>query len=133
MGHSDLDRFTRTRKTELNFPFSREKRPEFRRKRDLCEPLLTAMAQVLPFLIVRAPRNKRCKIVSFLFLGALQMAFFDREAVWHRHVVANPKPPPVGGGVKQGRFVILRFPLFCSVCGFQDTQMLGKTARQISL
>ena len=33
------------------FPyFSREKRPGFRRKRDLYEPLLTAMAQVLPFL-----------------------------------------------------------------------------------
>ena len=30
--------------------FSREKRPEFRRRRDLCEPLLTAMAQVLPSL-----------------------------------------------------------------------------------
>ena len=30
--------------------FSREKRPEFRRKRDLYEPLQTAMAQVLPFL-----------------------------------------------------------------------------------
>ena len=37
------------------------------------------------------------------------------------------------GGVKQGRFVILRFPLFCSVWGSQDTQMLGKTARKVSL
>ena len=37
-----------------------------------------------------------------------------------------------GGGVKQGRFVILRFPLFCSVWGFQDTQMLGKTARYVT-
>ena len=38
-----------------------------------------------------------------------------------------------GGGVKQGRFGILRFPLFCSVWGFQDNQMLGKTAREMSL
>ena len=37
------------------------------------------------------------------------------------------------GGVKQGRFVILRFPLFCSVGGSQDTQMPGKTARKVSL
>ena len=32
---------------------------------------------------------------------------------------ANPS-----GGVKQGRFGILRFPLFCRVWGFQDNQML---------
>ena len=31
-------------------------------------------------------------------------------------------------GVKQGRFVILRFPLFCSVSGSQDTQMRGKNS-----
>ena len=33
-----------------NFLFSREKRPEFRRNKDLYKPLLTAMAQVLPVL-----------------------------------------------------------------------------------
>ena len=41
-----------------------------------------------------------------------------------------------GGGcgrVKEGRFVSLRFPLFCSVWGSQDTHMLGKTAREVSL
>ena len=38
-----------------------------------------------------------------------------------------------GGGGKQGRFVILRFPLFCSVWVFQDNQILGKTARKVSL
>ena len=39
-------------KFRTEFPyFSREKRPEFGRKRDVYEPLLTAMAQVLPFLI----------------------------------------------------------------------------------
>ena len=38
--------------SELNFiDFSREKRPEFRRKRDLYETLLTAMDQCLPFLM----------------------------------------------------------------------------------
>ena len=37
------------------------------------------------------------------------------------------------GGVKQGRFVILRFPLFCSVWGSQDAQMLGNTARKVAL
>ena len=39
--------------------FSREKRPKFRRKRDLYEPLLTAMAQVLPFLIFCYVTRKR--------------------------------------------------------------------------
>ena len=32
------------------------------------------------------------------------------------------------GGVKQSRSVILRFPLFCSVWGSLDTQMLGKNS-----
>ena len=36
-------------------------------------------------------------------------------------------------GVKQGRFGISRFPLFRSVWGFQDNQMLGKSARKVSL
>ena len=36
-------------------------------------------------------------------------------------------------GVKQGRFVILRFPLFYSICGSQDAKMLGKTAPKVSL
>ena len=48
--------------------------------------------------------------------------------------LTGPDLPSVGcGGVKQGRFVILRFPLFCSVWGFQDNQMLGKPARKVSL
>ena len=43
-------------KFRTEFPyFSREKRPEFRRKRDLCESLLTAMAQVLSSLILKFP------------------------------------------------------------------------------
>ena len=51
LGHSDLDRFTPNKSSELNSLFFEGKeRPEFRRKRDLYEPLLTAMAQVLPFL-----------------------------------------------------------------------------------
>ena len=37
------------------------------------------------------------------------------------------------GGVKQGRFVIFRFPLFCSGWGSQDAQMLGRTARKVPL
>ena len=48
LGHSDVDRFTRTKVQNLIPLFSREKWPEFRRKRDLYEPLLTAMAQVFP-------------------------------------------------------------------------------------
>ena len=44
--------FYANQSSELNFPiFLGEKRPEFRRKRNLYEPLLTAMAQVLPLLI----------------------------------------------------------------------------------
>ena len=44
--------FYANQKFRSEFPcFSREKRPEFRRKRDLYEPLQTAMAPVLPFLI----------------------------------------------------------------------------------
>ena len=31
-----------------------------------------------------------------------------------------------GGGVKQGRFVILRFPCFAVFGGAQNTQMLGE-------
>ena len=47
LGHSDLDVF-REQKFRTEFPyFSGEKQPEFSRKRDLYEPLLTAMAQVL--------------------------------------------------------------------------------------
>ena len=44
---------------------------------------------------------------------------------------SDPNYPLEGlqvGGVKQGRFVILRFPFFCSVWGFQNTQMLGKNS-----
>ena len=50
-----------------------------------------------------------------------------------RVVFLVPQGPCTRGRVKQGRFVILRFPLFCSVWGSQDTQMLGKTARKVSL
>ena len=43
--------FYANQKFRTEFPyFSRQERPEFRRKRDLYKPLLTAMAQVLPFL-----------------------------------------------------------------------------------
>ena len=60
LGHSNSDRFTRTKVQILNFPtFTREKRPEFRRNRDLYEPLLTAMAQVLPFLMLTPTRGKQ--------------------------------------------------------------------------
>ena len=45
-------------KFRTEFPyFSREKRSEFRRKRDFYEPLPTAMAQVLPFLIFHLSRG----------------------------------------------------------------------------
>ena len=50
LGHSDLEGFKRTKVQNLISPVCREKRPEFRRKRDLYEPLLTAMAQVLASL-----------------------------------------------------------------------------------
>ena len=40
-------------------------------------------------------------------------------------------PGHAGGRVKKGRFVIFVFPLFYRVWGFQDTQMLGKTARKV--
>ena len=44
--------FYANRSSELHFPiFLGKKRPEFGRKRDLYEPLLTAMGQVLPLLI----------------------------------------------------------------------------------
>ena len=43
--------FYANQSSELNFPiFSREKWPQFGRKRDFFEPLLTAMAQVLTLL-----------------------------------------------------------------------------------
>ena len=47
-------------KFRSEFPFfAREKWPKFRRKRDLYEPLLTAMAQVLSSLIYNAPAKKK--------------------------------------------------------------------------
>ena len=36
------------------------------------------------------------------------------------------------GGVKQGRFGICVFPCFVVLGGFQDNQMLEKTARKVS-
>ena len=49
MGHRDLEDLGKPKfRTEFPF-FSREKWPKCRRKRDWYEPLLTAMAQVLPF------------------------------------------------------------------------------------
>ena len=51
LGHCDLDRINANQSSEQNFPILLGKKlPEFRRKRDLYEALLTAMAQVLPFL-----------------------------------------------------------------------------------
>ena len=49
-------------------------------------------------------------------------------AIPHPQSLHTPtRPPPIwGGGLKQGRFVILPFPLFCSVRGSQDTQTPGK-------
>ena len=55
LGHSDLEvsKFYTNQSSELNFPsFLGKRRPEFRRKRDVYEPLLTAMAQALPSLSV---------------------------------------------------------------------------------
>ena len=54
LGHCDLEGFNLVSepKFRTEFPFfAREKWPELRRKRDLYEPLLTTMAQVLPFPI----------------------------------------------------------------------------------
>ena len=38
-----------------------------------------------------------------------------------------------GGRVKKGRFVIFALSMFYSILGFQDAQMLGKTAQKVSL
>ena len=51
-----------------------------------------------------------------------------------KHRIWLKNPPWLRRGLwggKRGRFVILRFPLFCSVWGSKDTQMLGKTARKM--
>ena len=54
MGHSNLGGFKQPKfRTEFSL-FARVKWPEFRRKRDLYEPLLTAMVQVLPGLGVQS-------------------------------------------------------------------------------
>ena len=57
-------------------------------------------------------------------------AFLEGECVRERE---RTRTRYTGGGVKQGRFVILRFRFFCSVWGPQDAQMLGKTARKVLL
>ena len=57
-----IETVLREPKFRTEFPyFSREKRSEFRRKRDLYEPLLTAMAQVLPALNLR-PRQTQSNL-----------------------------------------------------------------------
>ena len=59
---------------------------------------------------------------------------YERDNKGPSFFLVPVKTYTVGGGEgKQGRFVILPFPLLCSVWGSQDTQMLGKTARKVSL
>ena len=55
-------RFTKNTVCATPKHFLGKKWPEFRRKRDLCEPLLTAMAQVLPSLIML------CESAKLLFM-----------------------------------------------------------------
>ena len=85
LGRSTQPRF----RTELPY-FSREKRPEFRRKRDLCEPLLTAMAQVLPFLGVRNSFRVRGKK---LMLTKLRCFAFPkkRRHSWPEHASCHSR------------------------------------------
>ena len=80
------------------------------------------------FTIVGQPRFlTRKSVIAREFLLELDISL----AIWvDDSAIARATPC---GGVKQGRFVILRFPLFCSVWGSQDTHMLGKTARKVSL
>ena len=76
-------------KFRTEFPyFSREKRPEFRRKRNLYEPLLTAMAQVLPFL-------KSTKCFIFMVFSPKKHPFFRSEGTGPRSsepVLRNAAP-----------------------------------------
>ena len=80
-GHSDLDRFTRTTVQNWIALFSREKRPELRRKRGLYEPLLTAMAQVLPILISGMHQTSFCLLrhLSFQSWKRLWCILFPSE------------------------------------------------------
>ena len=55
-------------------PWGGEKRPEFRRKRDLYEPLQTAMAQVLLFLNITPWRKRGSETSTSL---AIVWLFFD--------------------------------------------------------
>ena len=62
MGHSGLDRFTRTEvQNWISLVFLGKKRPEFRRKRDSHEPLLIAMARALPLLNLDSSRRADTK------------------------------------------------------------------------
>ena len=75
------------------------------------------------------PINSEEHTKMWMRAGSLQ-----RTAVQQINLNINPgKGVPVGGGSKQGRFVILRFPLFYSVWGSKDTKMLRRTARRMSL
>ena len=47
------------------------------------------------------------------------------------HILSYGVQVDTCGGVKQGRFVILYFPLFCSVWGSQDTQMLENSTKSV--
>ena len=108
MGHSNLDRFTRTNVQNRLPDFSREKRPELRRKRDSYEPLLTAMAQVLPFLISLPFFLCFCVYFTVLSLSLSLdcLVFPDLMAcqipitLWSNH----HQELTLGGGMRQSRF-----------------------------
>ena len=64
LGHGNIRPSYANQSSETEFPLFLGKRPGFRRKRDLYEPPLSAMAQVLPFLKNTKIKNSKNKMVT---------------------------------------------------------------------
>ena len=133
LGHSDLEGFTRTgvlyanREFISELPFvSREKRPEIQKKERF---IRTPPSRYGPNSLL----SNDCYRVSLGRFSSVARTPLSKNANFIVIVVSPSLRVEPLWGVKQGRFVIFRFPLFCSVWGSQDTQMLGKTARKTSL
>ena len=113
--------------------FLGERWPEFRRKRESLEPLLTAMVQVLPSLTVRE-RKKHININKFAGLsrdwgGAkkLFMCFF-RVIPYGGEKHINKIPPKIPGQSRE-KFVYV----FFSLCVFFSLPKQGSASRGFAL
>ena len=104
IGAIAIERILREPKFRTEFPyFSREQQPEFRRKRDLYEPLLTAMAQAIPSLVCKEfffcdnfGRDGNCLLIGEDFWVSLG---FQATAAFATHFLESRKTTAITGKV----------------------------------